>query len=99
MREEEWRQYQAQRRKEKLEALEQERLVRLVTSGALLRQVEDIRALVVRVKAAVLAGERSIDAEDVAAWEDWANDYVDRIDPVKSGQVLQHIRPPSLREE
>ena len=93
------RRQEDERRREKLAALEAQRLGQLKESGELLRQAEDIRALVTRMKAAVMAGEREIDGGELAAWEQWANGHADRLDPVKSGQVLQHLRPPVLEED
>ena len=97
--EERWRRHEEERRRKKLAALEEHRLDQLKASSELLRQAEDIRALVARMKAAVVAGEQDIDAQDLAAWEAGADEYADRIDPVKSGRVLQHLRPPVLDED
>lgn len=98
-REAEYQRYLEKERQRKLAALEAERLAKLEQSSALLRKAEDIRALVSRMKKAVLAGDRAIDLGELAAWEAWANDYADRLDPVKSGQVLEHLKPPVLKEE
>ena len=81
-------------RRERMAELEAERLEDLKTSGKLLAQAEEIRALVARVKSAVLAGDTDIASEELAAWEQWSSDYADRLDPVLSGQILSHIRVP-----
>jgi hypothetical protein len=33
---------------------------------------------------------------ELAAWENWALDYANRVDPVLSGQILSHVRMPKL---
>jgi len=68
----------------------------LKKSGELLREAEEIRSLVSRMKAAVMSGETQVTAEQLVAWEAWALKFADRLDPVKSGQVLSHLawRPP-----
>jgi hypothetical protein len=76
--------------------LHDKRLENLKTSGRLLAQAEEIRALVERVKGSVLEGQTEITESELASWEEWASGYADRIDPVRSGQVLTHIRVPEL---
>jgi hypothetical protein len=61
-----------------------------------LREAQNIRALVINVRAAVLAGAQPISADDLAQWETWALAYADRVDPVVSGQVMSHILSPSI---
>ena len=96
---EEMRRLEEKWQQEKLAALEKERLEQLKHSGDLLREAEEIRRLVQRVKEAVIAGEREIPNEDLIAWEAWAIGYADRIDPIKSGQFLSHLTPPALPED
>lgn len=43
---------------------------------------------------AVSAGGVDLPTDDLAAWQAWANEEADRIDPVKSGQVWKHLKPP-----
>ncbi len=74
--------------------LEAQRLKDLKTSGTLLAQAEEIRALVAKVKAAVLTGAANISPTGLSSWERWALDYADGLDPVLSGQVLSHIHKP-----
>jgi hypothetical protein len=90
--EEQQRKWKEERRRERMAELEAERLEGLKTSGRLLAQAEEIRFLVERVKAAVLAGSTDVTPVELAAWERWAGDYADRLDPVLSGQILSHIR-------
>lgn len=78
-------------RREALAALEQKRLEALRRSGELLREAENIRSLVIRVKEAVLAGSQRVAMDDLIAWETWALGYADRVDPVASGQYLTHL--------
>jgi hypothetical protein len=91
---ERWRRWEEERRLQRLAELDRERLGRLEQSGALLRQADDLRALVERVSAAVERGSLSLDAGELAAWRSWALGRAEAIDPVCSGQVLSHIRPP-----
>ena len=89
---EEMRAWEEQRRRERLERLNRERLQRLETSGALLRQAEELRALVERVGAAVACGSLAVSASELDDWRAWALARADELDPVCSGQVLEHIR-------
>ena len=92
--EEEHRKWEEQQRQRRLAELEAERLENLRTSGRLLAQAEEIRALVNRVKAAVVAGQANIAEKELAPWEEWACRYADDLDPVLSGQVLSHMHMP-----
>ena len=85
---------QAEARRKRLAELESRRLEDLKHSGELLREAENIRAVVANVRAAVLAGAREISPDELSRWEEWALGYADRLDPVMSGQVLTHIRAP-----
>jgi hypothetical protein len=98
-RQEEHRQYLREERQRRLAALNSKRFEDLKTSGELLRAAEDIRALMHRVKQAVLAGEQHVSPDELASWEAWAAAYADRTDPIKSGQVLTHLRAPALSPE
>lgn len=98
-REEEFRRWEEERRQAELKALGEKRLADLRTSGRLLREAEEIRALVARVEAAMLRGERTeATPEQVARWKVWALVRADAIDPVLSGQVLTHLVVPRLDE-
>lgn len=83
------------RRQEKLAARNKERLESLHRSGELLRQAEDIRALVARVRQAIVDGTADLDPATIEAWEQWALSEADKIDPVRSGQITTHLRVPS----
>ena len=83
-------------RQEWLVQLNQKRLQNLRNSGELLREAEDIRAFVERVRRAIGEGSADIDPSVVEAWQLWALAEADRIDPVRSGQILTHLNEPSL---
>lgn len=91
---EQFRRWEEQQRRERAEARRRGRLAQLRASGELLRQADDLRALVGRVRDAVLAGSLGIGAEDFEAWQTWAGAEADRLDPVLSSQVMQHLLPP-----
>jgi hypothetical protein len=78
---EEMRVWEEQRRRERIERLNQERLRRLAESGALLRQAEELRALVERVGAAVTRGSLAVSDSDLAAGRAWALARADELDP------------------
>lgn len=94
---EEHRRWEEERRLARLAELEGKRLADLRTSGDLLRQAEEIRALVARVESALLRGNLpELTPERVSQWKSWALAQADRIDPVHSGQVLTHLHVPQL---
>lgn len=94
---EEHRRWEEERRLARLVELESKRLADLRTSGELLRQAEEIRALVARVESALLRGSSpELTPERVSKWKSWALAQADRIDPVQSGQVLSHLHVPLL---
>jgi hypothetical protein len=96
---EEWAEKQRieeeKQRQEEIAARNRQRLHDLRMSGDLLRQAEDIRALVTRVRKAMVG--RSVDVDEVTlqAWGQWALTEADKIDPVRSGQIMTHLRAPS----
>lgn len=94
-REEQYRRWQEQRHREEVEARNRERLTNLRESANLLRQAEDLRALVSRVRDAVVAGAVGVDKARLEAWEQWASAEADQLDPVLSGQVMSHLAPPT----
>lgn len=81
-------------RRRKLAELAGKRIADLKRSGDLLRQAEDIRALVAQVKEAVGKGSELVSAEQLGRWEIWALSQADAIDPVCSGHVLTHLHVP-----
>ena len=82
-------------RQKRLQELNQQRLDDLKMSGDLLRQAQDIRMLVERVRMAITEGAAEIDEARLTAWEQWALGEADRIDPINSGQFLSHLDEPS----
>lgn len=86
--------WEEKRRQEEIERRNAERLERLRTSGALLRQTEDLRALIAQVRDAVIAGAVRVDQAALAAWESWALAEADRLDPILSGQIMTHLAAP-----
>jgi hypothetical protein len=90
-REEQYRRWQEQRRREEIERRNAERLKLLRESGDLLRQAEDLRALIQRVREAVTSGSVEVDRSALETWEKWAGDEADRLDPVRSGQIMTHL--------
>lgn len=93
-REEQFRRWEEQRRREEIERRNAERLTQLRRSGELLRQAQDLRALIATVREAAVTGSVAADGADLEAWERWASAEADRLDPVKSGQVMAHLAPP-----
>ena len=43
-----------------------------------------------------MASNNEINPADLNAWVDWAFAEADRLDPVVSGQVQTHLKPPTL---
>lgn len=87
---------QESRRREELAMLHRQRLQHLRESGEMLRQADGIRALVARVRQAIVEGGADISPPTLEAWEKWALAEADKIDPVRSGQVEYHLREPKL---
>ena len=85
---------EAEARQRKLDDLNRQRIDSLHASGELLRKAEDLRALIARVRAAMAEGSEAVDPATIEAWERWAMAEADKIDPVRSGQVALHFRPP-----
>ena len=71
------------------------RIADLQKSGELLRLSRDIRALIELVGGS-LAGRADVDAATIDAWKRCALEEADKLDPIISGQVLTHLRAPSL---
>ena len=92
-REEQFRRWQEERRREEIERRNAERLKHLRNSGELLRQAEDLRVLIARVRGAVVAGSVGVDQVRLEDWERWASAEADRLDPILSGQVMTHLAP------
>lgn len=80
--------------RERLAALEQARIDRLLDEAASLQTARNIRAYVEDVRAAS-AMTPGISDDDLAAWAQWALAQADRIDPVVSRRFLKNeeLRP------
>jgi hypothetical protein len=85
-------------RRRELERLQAKRVEHLVKSGDMLASADRIRTLISRVEAGVSDGRANVSRDDFAAWRDWASAYADSLDPLLSGQIFDHIRPPSLSD-
>lgn len=90
---EQFRLREEKRRQEEIEARNRERLKHLRESSDLMRQAQDLRALIVRVRETVTAGSVDVDEAMLEAWEQWAAAEADRLDPVLSGQIRTHLAP------
>lgn len=98
--EEQRRRWADEARRAELKRLEEKRLTDLRASGELLRQAEEIRALVARVGASARRGNASgVSEAQLARWEAWALVQADSLDPVLSGQVLTHLVVPELDKD
>jgi hypothetical protein len=82
--------------RERLIALEQARIDRLLEGAAALKRANDIRAYVRSVSERFAAEPELARAEDFAAWQNWANAQADRIDPVIGGRFVDEIEDRSL---
>ncbi|PYE98887.1 hypothetical protein C8J35_103488 [Rhizobium sp. PP-F2F-G38] len=91
---EEARTEQEKRRQEQIKQLNFKRIDNLKTSGELLRQAREIRALVESVRQAILEGADGIDLAGLSAWEEWALEQANNLDPILSGQYLSHFHEP-----
>lgn len=95
--EEQWARWREESRQRELEQVKEKRLASLRQSGELLRQAEEIRALVCRVGEA-MAGGGDYTPEQLRRWKAWALAHADALDPVLSGQVRSHLLVPELDE-
>ncbi|WP_188820765.1 hypothetical protein [Novosphingobium indicum] len=78
--------------------LNQMRIDALLESGKLMRQAAELRALIPQVREA-LSSHADVDSQSLGEWEAWARAEADKLDPVLSGQILQHLRAPTLDQE
>lgn len=83
------------RRLERIRELNEQRVSDLRASGELLRAARDLRALVAEVREAMV-DRADVDTATLDAWASWALGEADALDPIISGQVLKHLRPPEL---
>ncbi|WP_235515017.1 hypothetical protein [Sphingomonas sp. Leaf25] len=77
-----------------IEKASADRLDALRESGRLIAEADDLRRLIAAVAVAVQAGSVDLPAEAFGVWRAWAEAEADRIDPVKSGQIWKHLKPP-----
>lgn len=96
---EQLRELNEKKRQEELAARNLRRLEALRTSSQLLQQAEEIRALVTRVHQAMTDGSVACDQKTVKAWGLWASAEADRIDPVRSCQVLSQLEERSFSSQ
>lgn len=54
--------------------------------------------LVAEVRKA-LQQRNDVDPDRLAAWENWALEEADKLDPILSGQIMSHLDPPLLPVE
>ena len=88
---------QERRRQARLDEMNRQRVADLLASGDLLRRSQEIRAVVQRVRAALLDSGQ-VDAATFRVWEQWALAEADKLDPILSGQVQTHLHAPTLDE-
>lgn len=91
----EQRRWEEEQRKRRLAEANAKRLEALMESGRLLAEANRLRDLVSKVKEAVLVGDKAISPSELASWEQWALERANEIDPVRSGQVMEHLLPPT----
>ena len=92
-REEEARKERERQRLEHIRKQNEQRIADLRMSGELLRQSQDLRALVVAVRLA-MQQRADVTTQSLSAWEEWALGEADKLDPILSGQIMSHLYPP-----
>jgi hypothetical protein len=78
-------------RQRRLAIEEAARARHLAEQAAALREADDIRALVARVR----ASPANADPAKLAAWCNWAQTRADRLDPVLSGSLVAGLDDPA----
>lgn len=97
-REKEEREERERQRLERIRQLNEQWITDLRMSGELLRRSQDLRVLVAKVRKA-LEQRNDVDPVRLAAWENWALEEADKLDPILSGQIMSHFDPPLLPVE
>jgi hypothetical protein len=97
-REKEEREERERQRLERIRQLNEQRIADLRMSGELLRRSQDLRVLVAEVRKA-LEQRNDVDPDRLAAWENWALEEADKLDPILSGRIMSHLDPPLLPAE
>lgn len=82
------------RRLARIEKANAERLAALRESGRLIAEADDLRRLIAAVAVALQTGSVALESDAFSDWRVWAEAEADRIDPVKSGQIWKHLKPP-----
>ncbi len=67
------------------------RVAALLRSGELLLQAERLRQIIRSVEVSIAEGDVNVAAADLARWRAWATEQADKLDPIKSGQVFEHL--------
>jgi hypothetical protein len=80
--------------RERIAAMEKARIERLLGSATAFRQAADIRSFVADVEERYVAGELTVSEAELNAWSRWALEQADRIDPVRSGRLMDTMRDP-----
>lgn len=93
--EEETRRERKRRRLARIRELNEQRVADLRMSGELLRAARDLRTLVAEVREA-MRDRADVDTETLEVWTNWALREAGVLDPILSGQVFTHLRPPEL---
>ena len=89
----EWQRYQEEERARKRVVANAERLKQLRLLSAELNDAGLIRAMIAQVKMALDASVAgAITSEEFDGWYSWATAEADRIDPIKSGKIVDHVR-------
>lgn len=76
------------REQERLAALQQARIDRLLKEAEALRVARDIRTYIQEVRTENLRSQSPFPVEDVERWAAWAHQQADAIDPVQTGAFL-----------
>jgi hypothetical protein len=74
--------------------MEKARIERLPGSATAFRQAADIRSFVADVDEHYAASEVPVSEAEQDAWRRWALEQADRIDPVRSGRLMDTMRDP-----
>lgn len=78
-----------------IEKANADRLEALRESGRLEAEANELRRLIASVTAAVTVGSIDLSQGVLAEWQAWAQAEADRLDPVRSGQIWKHLKPPN----
>lgn len=90
-REEQMRLARITRDEEARQKAEAARLAALIRSGKLLSKAERLRQIVRCVDSAIVAGGIEVTTPALEQWRAWAMGQADKLDPIKSGQIFEHL--------